>query len=145
MLSKLTTTITVNRLTSVGYASGVTVSESTDKFASRVPAPPDLPARGAWVVYFLECRDRTIYTGSTNDLARRMGQHQAGTGAKYTRSRLPVALLAWNGPFANRSAAARFEVKAQVLPRLKKLELIAYLQLHPGELVVHPYIYKDFR
>ena len=103
------------------------------------------PPAQTWVVYFLECRDSTIYTGSTNDLTRRLGQHQAGTGAKYTRSRLPVALLAWNGPFPNRSAAARFEVKAQVLPRPKKLELVAHLQLHPGEFVSHPYIYKDSR
>ena len=48
---------------------------------------------GSVYVYLLRCRDRTFYTGWTTDLDRRVARHQAGTGARYTRSRLPVELV----------------------------------------------------
>ena len=47
----------------------------------------------AWHVYILRCSDRTLYTGITNDLAKRVALHQSGKGAKYTRGRLPVKLV----------------------------------------------------
>ena len=47
-----------------------------------------------WQVYLLRCADKTLYCGITNDIARRIEKHNAGKGAKYTRSRLPVTLLA---------------------------------------------------
>jgi putative endonuclease len=43
--------------------------------------------------YILQCADGHYYTGSTNDLERRIAQHQAGEGATYTRKRLPVKLV----------------------------------------------------
>ncbi len=43
-------------------------------------------------VYIVECRDGTLYTGWTTDIERRIGQHNKGTGAKYTRARRPVVL-----------------------------------------------------
>ncbi len=43
-------------------------------------------------VYIVECRDGTLYTGWTIDIERRIGQHNKGTGAKYTRARRPVVL-----------------------------------------------------
>ena len=46
-----------------------------------------------YLVYILRCGDGTLYTGCTNDLDRRLRAHQAGRGAKYTRSRLPVELV----------------------------------------------------
>ena len=46
-----------------------------------------------WHVYILRCADRTLYTGITNDLAKRVTLHQSGKGAKYTRGRLPVKLV----------------------------------------------------
>ena len=46
-----------------------------------------------WYVYILECGDRTLYTGITTELQRRIAQHNAGKASRYTRSRLPVALL----------------------------------------------------
>ena len=46
-----------------------------------------------WYVYLLECADGTLYTGITLDPERRVKQHNAGRGARYTRSRLPVRLL----------------------------------------------------
>jgi putative endonuclease len=46
----------------------------------------------SWL-YILECRDGTYYTGSTNDVERRLFEHQNGLGANYTRKRLPVRLV----------------------------------------------------
>jgi len=46
-----------------------------------------------WYVYLLECADGTLYTGITLDPERRVKQHNAGRGARYTRSRRPVCLL----------------------------------------------------
>jgi predicted GIY-YIG superfamily endonuclease len=40
-----------------------------------------------WTVYILQCGDGTLYTGITNDLERRMAEHEAGHGAKYTKGR----------------------------------------------------------
>ncbi|MGH7672629.1 MAG: GIY-YIG nuclease family protein, partial [Gemmatimonadales bacterium] len=45
-----------------------------------------------WIVYILRCRDGSLYTGSTNDLARRLAAHRAGTASAYTRARRPVWL-----------------------------------------------------
>lgn len=63
------------------------------------------------LVYLLRCADATLYTGYTTDLSRRLAQHQAGKGAKYTRARLPLQLLAaWEFPSKSHalSAEARF-------------------------------------
>ena len=47
-----------------------------------------------WYIYLLECADGTLYTGITVDTERRVRCHNAGRGARYTRTRLPVRLLA---------------------------------------------------
>ena len=44
-------------------------------------------------VYVLECSDKSLYTGYTNDLEKRVAKHNAGKASKYTRSKLPVKLL----------------------------------------------------
>ncbi|MBW3550900.1 MAG: GIY-YIG nuclease family protein [Proteobacteria bacterium] len=62
----------------------------------------------SWFVYLLECRDGSIYTGITVDVARRYAEHAAGKGARYTRSRPPVRLLA-SFRYADRAAASRAE------------------------------------
>ena len=49
-----------------------------------------LKRSGRFFVYILRCRDGTFYTGYTPDLARRLELHNAGKGARYTRSRRPV-------------------------------------------------------
>ena len=67
-----------------------------------------------WFVYMVRCRDGSIYTGITLNLARRVAAHNAGRGAKYTRSRRPVVLV-WYRLFDSRTAAAQFEA------RLKRL------------------------
>ncbi len=46
-----------------------------------------------WYIYLLECDDGTLYTGITVDPQRRLACHNAGRGARYTRTRLPVRLL----------------------------------------------------
>lgn len=76
-----------------------------------------------YVVYILRCGDGTLYTGCTNDLARRLAAHSAGRGAKYTRARLPVALV-YQEPAADRSQALRREAAIKALPRAQKLALI---------------------
>lgn len=76
-----------------------------------------------YVVYILRCGDGTLYTGCTNDLAKRLATHQSGKGAKYTKSRLPVT-LAYFEPAADRSAALRRERAVKALTRQQKLDLI---------------------
>ena len=76
-----------------------------------------------YYVYLLRCADGTLYTGFTNDLARRLTAHNAGKGAKYTRSRLPVDLVYWEN-FPNKSSALRREYAIKRLPRGQKLALI---------------------
>jgi putative endonuclease len=75
------------------------------------------------VVYLLRCRDGTLYTGWTNDLARRLRTHRAGKGGRYTRSRLPVELvLAIPQPDA--TSARREEARIKRLPLATKLALL---------------------
>ncbi len=76
-----------------------------------------------WWVYILRCRDGTLYTGITTDVARRLAEHRAGAGARYTRSRLPLRLV-WREPQPDRAAAARREAQVKRLPRAQKLALI---------------------
>lgn len=76
-----------------------------------------------WTVYILRCGDGTLYTGCTNNLPRRLEAHQSGRGAKYTRSRLPVA-LAYREEVPDKSAALRREAAVKRLDRRAKLALI---------------------
>lgn len=77
----------------------------------------------AWTVYILRCGDGTLYTGCTNDLPRRLRAHQSGKGAKYTRSRPPVA-LAYREEAPDKSTALRREIAIKRLTRREKLALI---------------------
>ena len=61
-----------------------------------------------WFVYLLRCADGSLYAGITKDVPRRLAQHDAGTGAKYTRGRGPVALVEQAGPLL-RGDALRLE------------------------------------
>jgi putative endonuclease len=73
----------------------------------------------SWVIYLLECKDGTLYTGITNDLEKRLASHNAGIGAKYTRGRRPVTLLEFK-TVANQSEALRLEYQIKKLPKLQK-------------------------
>lgn len=77
-----------------------------------------------WYVYILRCGDGTLYTGTTDDVERRLAVHRAGRGAKYTRGRAPLELV-YTETCADRSAALRREYAIKQLPREKKLRLIS--------------------
>ncbi|MBQ8682397.1 MAG: GIY-YIG nuclease family protein [Selenomonadales bacterium] len=74
-------------------------------------------------VYMLTCADGTLYTGWTNDLTKRLQNHQAGKGAKYTRARLPVA-LAYCETYETESEARKRECAIKRLTRTQKETLI---------------------
>lgn len=78
----------------------------------------------AWFVYMLRCGDGTLYTGYTDNVARRLAVHQSGKGAKYTRSRPPVT-LAFQEELPDKSSALRREAAIKRLTRQQKLALIA--------------------
>ncbi|MFA6193850.1 MAG: GIY-YIG nuclease family protein [Parcubacteria group bacterium] len=77
-----------------------------------------------YCLYVLECADKTLYTGITTDLKRRIAEH-GGTklGAKYTCARRPVKLV-YSKKFKNRSAASKEEARIKKLKKTEKLELI---------------------
>ena len=75
-------------------------------------------------VYILRCRDDSLYTGIAKDVGRRLKQHQAGKGARYTASRLPVE-LAWVSEVPTWPDAMREENRIKRLSRARKLLLIA--------------------
>lgn len=74
--------------------------------------------------YIVECSDGSLYTGWTNDLEHRISQHNAGAGAKYTRSRLPVRLVYYE-TFETKQEAMSREWHLKQLSRKDKLALIA--------------------
>ena len=76
-----------------------------------------------WYVYILECSDKTLYTGYTNNLNKRLEKHNSGKGAKYTRPRLPVALYHFE-IFPTRSDAMKREYAIKQMTRKEKLALI---------------------
>ncbi|MBY4898381.1 GIY-YIG nuclease family protein [Cupriavidus sp. AU9028] len=86
---------------------------------------PDTRAAPAsqWFLYLLECADGSVYTGITTDVERRFEQHRNGIGARYTRSRTPVAVMG-SLPCADRSEASRLEAAVKRLRAEKKHELV---------------------
>ena len=76
-----------------------------------------------WVVYILQCKDGTLYTGITDDLKRRLAQHRAGKGAKYTRGRAPLTLV-YQEFCEGHSHALRREIEIKRLSRAEKLTFI---------------------
>jgi putative endonuclease len=76
----------------------------------------------SWWVYIAACADRSLYTGVTNDLDRRLAQHNAGKGAKYTLSRRPVHFI-WTIGCCDRGAALSLEAAIKRLSRAEKLVL----------------------
>jgi putative endonuclease len=84
----------------------------------------------AWV-YMLRCRDGSLYTGWTDDLARRVARHGAGKASRYTASRRPVELV-FAASMTDRSAAMREEARIKRLYRAAKLALISAGAVLPG-------------
>ena len=77
-----------------------------------------------WYVYILRCGDESLYVGISIDVDARVKKHNAGLGAAYTRSHLPVTLI-WTEPAESESAARKREWEIKQWPRTKKLELVA--------------------
>lgn len=84
---------------------------------------------GSWYVYLLRCADGTLYCGITRDVTRRLAMHngELSGGARYTRGRRPVVLLASTGPL-DQGEALRLEARIKKLPRHTKLTA-----LEPGK------------
>ena len=82
-----------------------------------------------WYVYLLECSDGSYYAGITNRLEHRINAHNLGQGARYTRSRGPVKLLATQ-EHTDRSAASKAEAQLKRLARSQKL---AFFQSQPDD------------
>lgn len=77
----------------------------------------------SWVTYIVECSDGSLYTGISNHLEQRLGCHNNGEGAKYTRSRRPVELRFYE-THENRSCASQREAYIKACSRKQKIDLI---------------------
>ncbi|HUD93830.1 GIY-YIG nuclease family protein [Sphingobium sp.] len=78
----------------------------------------------AFWTYMLKCSDSRYYTGHTDDLEHRIGQHQCGQGSQFTRTRLPVTLV-WSENFGTRIEALEAERIIGGWSRAKKEAMIA--------------------
>ena len=72
--------------------------------------------------YLVRCSDNSLYAGWTNDIEKRLQSHNAGTGAKYTRARLPVT-LAYLETFDTKSEAMKREAALKKLTHRQKEQL----------------------
>ena len=75
-------------------------------------------------VYILECKDGTYYTGWTNNLEKRMKEHNEGKGAKYTKARRPVKLVYFE-TFESKIDAMKREYAIKQMKRSEKIKLIS--------------------
>lgn len=73
--------------------------------------------------YILRCSDGTLYTGWTNDLDKRVADHNAGKGAKYTKGRTPVS-VAYYEVFETKQEAMHREYEIKHMSRAKKQQLL---------------------
>lgn len=75
-------------------------------------------------VYILKCIDGTLYTGYTNNLEKRINDHNSGKGAKYTRGRIPVELIYFE-EYISKSEAMKREYRIKKMDRDSKLKLVS--------------------
>lgn len=75
-----------------------------------------------WSVYIVECRDKKLYTGISNDVAKRVETHNKGKGCRFTMCRHPVKLV-YKEECATESSARKREIEIKGLSRCEKLEL----------------------
>jgi predicted GIY-YIG superfamily endonuclease len=80
-----------------------------------------------WFVYILECADRSLYTGITNNLDKRIKAHAEGKGAKYTRGRGPL-ILRYTENHPTKGFALQREAVIKSLGRTQKLKLFPQKQ-----------------
>lgn len=77
----------------------------------------------AWALYILKCNDDSLYTGITNNIEKRIADHEAGNGAKYTRGRGPFELV-YQEKCLDRSDASKREFEIKKLSRSEKENLL---------------------
>ncbi|WP_017801413.1 GIY-YIG nuclease family protein [Winslowiella toletana] len=77
-----------------------------------------------WQLYILRTASGVLYTGITNDVARRLRQHQEGKGAKALRGKGPLALMFYCDA-GDRSSASKLEYQVKQLKRQDKIRLVA--------------------
>ncbi|MET3496421.1 GIY-YIG nuclease family protein [Variovorax boronicumulans] len=82
-------------------------------------SPPDAEPQLYWL-YLLECEGGVYYAGIALDVEQRFFQHVFGLGAKFTRARPPLRVLAAR-EYPDKGAALRAEIKVKALPRARKL------------------------
>jgi putative endonuclease len=85
-----------------------------------VPRTPSDPRPAPYWLYLLECEDGVYYAGIARDVERRFFQHVFGLGARFTRARPPVRVLAAR-EYPDKGAALRAEFRLKALPRAGKL------------------------
>lgn len=85
-------------------------------------AVPQNNAQKQWVVYILECKDGSLYTGITDHLPQRLAAHRAGKGAKYTKGRGPLTLR-YLEDCEDHSHALKREYAIKQLTKYEKWEL----------------------
>lgn len=83
-----------------------------------------MTASKPWFVYLIECRDGSIYTGITVDVAARYAAHENGTGARYTRAHPPQRLMAVL-EYSDRSSASKVEYAIKQLSAREKRQFAA--------------------
>ncbi len=76
-----------------------------------------------YFVYLLECADGSLYTGITTDVSRRLKEHQAGTGGRFTRAKGAKRIL-YTEEYPDRSSASKREAAIKKLSRTQKLGLV---------------------
>ena len=76
-----------------------------------------------YFVYILKCKDGSLYTGITTDIARRLAEHASGKGAKYTRGK-KVGKIVYSERKKNRSTASKREAEIKSWTRAEKLALV---------------------
>jgi len=74
----------------------------------------------SWVVYLVRCSDQSLYCGISNDIHRRLAEHNSGKGARYTRSRRPVELIGIS-PEISKSDALKLEYRIKKMPADQKV------------------------
>ncbi|WP_027721940.1 GIY-YIG nuclease family protein [Maridesulfovibrio zosterae] len=86
-----------------------------------------------WYVYLLRCKDNSLYCGVTTDPARRLEEHNSGTGAKYTRARLPVTMETFE-KFPDKRSAYRAEYAVKQKRAAQKINFLKELAAQENNL-----------
>jgi len=76
-----------------------------------------------WYLYILECKDKSLYTGITNNIERRLEKHTDGSASRYTAKNRPVKLI-YSEQYPDKNSALKREAQLKGWTRKKKLKLI---------------------